>query len=221
VFYRCLAPLTSLVWLILVWCIFQWKDIIPSVLTRYPMIALLSLFTVYAGIKTYQNVLYYRVLPSYIEWRAYKTLAKEIHIQKSGAILIFVPPHFSSERYDEFGVLSSHYLFDIYHLIYCAMNEKGGLHSVVIPRLYVSLPEVNPLFELKEVYYKKSPNGKFVYRNINGDDQLSEVPLGSTLDKMVHSGMLDSGTIVVPSIQDKLSKKQFLYVLNLNYFYRK
>ena len=104
------------------------------ILTRWSMIALLSTIVVYAGITTFHNVLYYRVLPSYVEWNAYKSMAEEIRLKKVDAIHILLPYHLSIERYDEFGVLSSHYIFDIYHLIYCAFKETGGLGRILFLR---------------------------------------------------------------------------------------
>ena len=69
-FYRCLIPLTCFIWLILVWAIYQWMGLFQKDITRWSVIALLLTITVYAGIKTYHNILSYRVLPSYLEWNA-------------------------------------------------------------------------------------------------------------------------------------------------------
>jgi hypothetical protein len=216
-FYRCLIPLTSLIWLVLIWAIFQWKDIIPMILTRWSLIALLSTVVVYAGIKTYYNVLCYRVLPSSIEWTAYKFMAEEIRFNKVDAIYILLPYHHTFERNDEFGEICSHYLFDIYHLIYCAFTETGKLDQSSIPSLYFSLPDVDLLFELKEVYFKKMPSGKWVYKNINSESPFKEVIPGDTLDKIIHSGgTLDSGLTVIPYPQKMFSKRQNWYILNMN-----
>ncbi len=207
-FYRCLFPLTSLIWLLLVWAIFKWMDIIPATLSRWGTIALLSVIVVCAGLKTQQNVLYYRVLPSHVEYNAYKLMAGEIRSKKIDAIHILLPYHFSNERYDEFVVLTSHYLFDIYHLIYCALKQTGS-PEVSLPLVYISFPGDDVLYKFDEIYFKKLPDGKWVFKVINRDEQFHEYN---------HSGRntLDRGLTVLLAPQKAFSKKLNWCVLNIN-----
>lgn len=209
-FYRCLIPLTSLIWIILVWAIFQWKNIIPTILTRWSLVALLSLVVVYAGIKTFHQVLYYRVLPSYVEYNAYKSMAQEIRLRKVDAIHIILPYHLSIERYDEFGSVSSHYVFDIYHMIYCVFKETNGQGQYPVPFLYVSYPDDHVLTEVKEIFILKLPNGKWAGKDINKGGPfriIDHSTLGNTLDREL---------ICTQSPYKKPSKRQNWYILNLN-----
>jgi len=206
-FYRCLIPLSSLIWLVLAWSIFKWADLIPTVLTKWSMIALLSLVVVYAGITTYDNVLYYRVLPSTVEWNAYKSMAEQMHFKKADAIYILLPYQLSNERYDEFNILSSDFIFDIYHLIYCAFKETGGPYP--IPAVYCSFPESNHLINIREMYYTKLADGTLACRDINKDEPLHAV------DKDTYRDNINGGIFTISSYQKKSSKRQNWYILNL------
>ncbi len=167
-FYRCLLPLSSLTWLLLVWALFQWQKIWPKIFTSMVITALLSTAVVYAGIKTYDNVLWYRVLPSYVEFKAYMDMAKELRSKKTDGVYVILPYHFPVQRYDEFNVLTSDFTGEIYHLIYCVLNETDSTNRGV-PRVYISSPGSTYARELIEVYYKKLPNGEFIYKNINNN----------------------------------------------------
>jgi len=209
-FYRCLLPMTSLIWLVIVWAVFQWGKIIPAVLTRWSIIALLSTFAVYAGIMTYHNLLYYRVLPSTVEWNAYRSMAEDIQSKKVDAIHIILPYPLAIDRYDEFVTLSSDYVFDILHLVYCAFNETGDTKLHHIPSVYVSYPDDHVLTELKEIYITKLPDGKWAGRDINRDGPYTEIDhstLGDTLD---HELICNQSPKQIPS------KRQNWYILNLN-----
>jgi len=207
-FYRCLIPLTSLICFVLVWAIFQWIAVIPLILTRSSVIALLCLTVVWAGIKTHHNVLCYRVLPSSLEYKAYKSMAKEILLKKIDAIHVLLPYPLSIQRYDEFGVISSHYTFDIYPLIYCVFQEEGEVDLHAIPTLYVSHPGDHELAEMKEIFITRLPNGKWVGKDINRNNQFYEVDhtyFGDT------SGLISSWIF-----QPMPVKRQNWYVLNLS-----
>jgi tetratricopeptide (TPR) repeat protein len=207
-FYRCLAPLSCLVWLVLVWAVFQWARIMPRLLTGRVLTILFSIVTLCAGIKTYNNILFYRVLPSAIEWRAYKSMAEEIRSQKTEAIHIFLPYHTSAERYDEFLVLTSHYLFDVYHMIYCAFNE-AGVPLQRLPSVYVTFPGDERTFKLEEIYFKKRPDGKWVYAILNRENQFHEYD---------HTGKhtLDSGLTDLLTPQKLPTDTKNWYILNIN-----
>ncbi len=207
-FYRCLIPLTSLIWLLLVWCIFQWMDIIPTLMTRWSVLALLCTILVYAGITACHNVLYYRVFPSYVEWNAYKFMAQEIQLKKVDAIHVVFPYHFPVERYDEFGTLSSDYITDIFHLIYCAFQETGG-QKQILTSIIVSFPEDNQLYEEKEIYVKRLPDGQWLGKDLNGDGSFMKIDrsvLGDTSDNK----------LVYFAYPFKSSKRENWYTLNLN-----
>jgi hypothetical protein len=209
-FYRCLLPLTSLIWLILVWSIFQWMAILPTVLTRWTMIALLSALVVCAGITTCRNLLYYRVLPSTIEWNAYKSMAEQIQLKKVDAIHIILPHPLAIGRYDEFGTLSSDYIFDVMHLIYCAFNETKNTRPYSIPLIYVSYPGDQVLTELKEIYITKLPDGELSGKDINTGKQFD------AFDHSILGGTLDHELICSQSPKKTSPKRQNWYILNLN-----
>ena len=56
-----------------------------------------------------------------------------MRINDLSTIHIYLPEHLSIERYDEFGILSSHYEFDVLHLIYCAFKETDGSLNTLFP----------------------------------------------------------------------------------------
>lgn len=187
-FYRCLIPLTSLIWLVLIWSIYQWKLILPMILTRWNLIALLSLLVIAGGLTAFRNVLHFRVLPSYVEWMAYKHMAEEIRSKKVDAIDVVLPLHPPFQRYDEFGTLTSDYIFNIYPLIFCAFNEVEKIDVKSMPLLYVLYPGTPDLISVKEILFTKLPDGKWVGRDIYKDklfDEYDHSALGDTLDQQL------------------------------------
>jgi tetratricopeptide (TPR) repeat protein len=207
-FYRCLAPLSSLVWLILVWTILQWAQILPRLITGRVLTILFFFIAACAGIKTYGHILYDRVLPSAVEWRAYKTMAEEIRSRKIEAIHIFLPYHTSGERYDEFLVLTSHYLFDVYHMIYCAFNE-AGVPLQMLPSVYVTFPGDERTFKLEEIYFKKQSDGQWVYKTVNRENRFHVYD---------HTGRhtLDSGLTDLLTPQKLPEDTKNWYILNIS-----
>jgi hypothetical protein len=208
--YRCLIPLTSLIWFLLVWAIFQWTKILPAIFTRWTMIALLSALTVYAGIRTYHNVLWYRAVPSAVEWDVYRSMAQQIKLKNVDAIYVILPYPLTIERYDEFGTISSDYINDIMHLIYCAFDGTENTKQYSLPLVYASYPGSKVLTELKEFYITKLPDGKWIGRDINKDGVFHEIDhsiLGNTKDK----------DIFIFELPHKRSAvRQNWYILNLN-----
>jgi len=212
-FYHCLVPLTSLVWLILVWAILKWTDFLPTIFNRWGLIALLSIIVVSAGVTTFNNVLHDRVLPSTVEWTAYKTMAEEVRFKKINAIHVILPfHHLSRERYDEFGVLTSHYSFDIYPMVRCAFNEAGW-QGQKFPLIYFSYPEDPLLIESNEILIKKMPDGKWVGKDINRAEGFHEINgslFGHSLDRALFYNYSPAPIAL---------KKQNWYVLDLNDFF--
>jgi hypothetical protein len=179
-FYRCLIALTSLIWFVLVWAIFQW-------INTWRLMALLSLIVTWAGILTFHHVLYDRVLPSAIEWNAYTSMAESIRLRKVDGIHIILPNHhFIKERYDEFGVISSHYNFDTYQLLCAAFNEAGW-QETAFPPLFLSYPNDDMLIELNAIYIKKMPDGKWASKIMHTDDKFHDIQgplLGNKLEHL-------------------------------------
>jgi len=137
-------------------------------------------------------------------------MAEDIQSKKVDAIHIILPYPLAIDRYDEFVTLSSDYVFDILHLVYCAFNETGDTKLHHIPSVYVSYPDDHVLTELKEIYITKLPDGKWAGRDINRDGPYTEIDhstLGDTLD---HELICNQSPKQIPS------KRQNWYILNLN-----
>ena len=212
-FYRCLVPLASLIWLMVVWSIFQWAKIIPGILNARALTVLLSIIVTVGGIVTFLDVLDERVLPSSIEWNAYRDAAVQVRLRGMKAVHIIVPRHqFSKERYDEFGVLSSHYPFDLYQLTACAFNEIGKAgHG--LPLLYFSYADDPMVIELNEIYVKLTGDGKWIGRDIDKDGQLAPINVSFSDNTMDH--------VLFPnySTQPVSLKRKRWYVLDLNSYF--
>jgi len=199
-FYRCLLALSSLIWFLSIWSFSKWSK-------KYLTIVLFILF-IDAGMTTFCNVLSYRVLPSFIEWRAYQTLAKEIESSPIRPIHIMLPFHYTIERYDEFGAVSSHYLFDIYHMIYCALNDTGKPNNS-IPLIYVSFPGDDKIYQLDEIFFKKLSDGKWVFKILNRDNRFHGYD---------HTGKitLDQGLTTLLVLQKPSLQLPNAYILDIN-----
>ncbi len=211
-FYRCLIPLTSLVLFALIWALIQWVKIIASnqAMNRLMIIGLLSIAVVYGGIKTYQNVLCYRVLLSHVEWSAFRLMAENISLKKVDAIYMIRPNHIPPiERYDEFGVVSSHYQQDLYSLLLCAFREAGNQEQYPVPLIFISDPDDKKIFYYEEIYFKKLSNEKWVFRRITKADSFHEFEhsfLGETLDE---------GTFGLVDQSKDIHSQKSLYILDL------
>ena len=197
-FYRCLIPLTSLIWLFFVWALRQWR------LTH-----LLALIAIGAGLITFNNVLTYRVRPSFEECSAYERMAQTIQTHKTDAIHIILPFHAPSiERYDEYGVLSSHYSFDLYPLIEAALQSSGGEPSA-LPLVYISAPDSPAIYRLEQIYFKKLPGNQWAFTVLHRENEFHLYD---------HSGKhtLDTGMTILLAPQAGIDPHLSLYTLNIN-----
>ena len=222
--YRCLIPLTSLIWLALIWSTFQWTKLLPMAAARGSLLVFLSVAVVFAGTKTFNSVFYCRVLPSYIEYNAYKALAKEILSRKIDAIYINLPNHLSSERYDEFNIITSQYPWDIYHLLYCALIETGKQKQYFLPPIYYRetriqskyfLPSAyfseptNNTFQLKELYVSRLPGGKTLEMDLDNEYQFFEAVYFNS------KNIPGFETAMAFPVSKRLPKNQNWHILNL------
>jgi len=208
-FYRCLVPLTALIIFILIWAVIQWIKLIPNnskgglILT-----ILLCVAAVYGGYKTFNNVLYFRVLPSHIEWDAFRQMAQSVPFKKTDSIYIICPDHIPEiERYDEFGVLTSQYFEDIYPILESAFKEDE-LGAVPLPLIYITYPQDEKVMSITRYLTQKLPGGGGMLTNIaNG-----EVVYLNNFQSRDNIGSIESRVEVNPGV---LWRKHHPYVLDL------
>jgi len=174
-FYRCLVPLSSLIFFVLIWAIDQWTKVIPRAAGEMVLIVLLSIAVVYGGIKTFNNVLFYRVLPSLVEWDTFKIMAQEGPIKNGGPIYIVSPDHIPGlERYDEFGTLTSQFPEDIFPLLIASFREEGRQDRKILSMVYFSPPQQKDIFRMNLFIFRKSPGGKWLFKKIGNDNPFQE-----------------------------------------------
>ena len=164
--YRCLFPLSSLIWILVLWAGKQWIGPLPANASKWTMTILLSLAVLHGGIKAFHDVLYYRVLPSYIEWNAFRSMAAAVPFKDTDMLLINLPSHIPGiERYDEYGVLSIHYLNDVYLLLFAALHETNP--RPVMPLLTLKFPKIRTVYAFNQFCFRTLPNGKVIYKEMN------------------------------------------------------
>ncbi|MBF0490402.1 MAG: hypothetical protein HQL15_07245 [Candidatus Omnitrophica bacterium] len=207
-FYRCLIPLTSLIILVLIWASLQWIKLIPISIGRPILTGLLSMAVIYGGVTTFDNVLYYRVLPSHIEWNAFRVMAQSIPFKKTDSIYIICSNHIPQiERYDEFGVLTSHYRLDMFPLLVSAFSEEE-FGSVQLPLTYISYPQDNRILSVTKFVYKKFSGEKWVLKNIANGDL-------TYLDSFPAQDNIGSYERRVPVNAEEFLRKNHPYILDL------
>jgi len=211
--YRCLVPLTCLICLVLIWSLDQWTKFLPVPIGRIVRVILLSVAVIYGGIKTFDNVLYYRVLPSHIEWQAYRSMAQNISSRQKDKIYIICPDFIGFDRYDEFGVLTSQSLEDVFPLLISAFRENKGQEGGMPPFIYISLPEDNRVLRMNEFIFMKDPGGKWYSKRAGSRDRFQEF---DPVSKLGSALPVDRGTYETqePIPLDALLK-QNPYILNL------
>lgn len=127
-FYRCCLGITTMIVIALIWSLKEWTCMLP-VQFRSKILTSILLFGCLWGVtRSYQTVLYYRALPSYIEKKYVKNILKKADMDKYKTIYI-IRPDFSSlglrKRYDEFGSLTTHYPGDKRAFLAAIFRELG------------------------------------------------------------------------------------------------
>ena len=163
---------------------------------------------VYGGMKANQNILFYRILPSAIEWNTFKSL-RDIHYRPGDRIQVISPNSIGIERYDEFGTLTSNYLFDVLCMLICVFHE--GEKRWPMPLISVVFPnEEGPAYDFMLAYFYRLPDGRRVYHrtgdNVKSYDMPAWVKEGANSDHGVFF-------IKTPLLSNATQGK--LYVLNL------
>lgn len=116
--YRTQAALGSIVLLAIVWSVQQWISLLPNPLRSKVLTFCLVVGATSGAMFAYHNVLTYRVLPSYNEYQYIRHILNQSAIHPDQRIHVILPPEKPKHaRYDEFGVISSHYRTDLDSLI--------------------------------------------------------------------------------------------------------
>jgi tetratricopeptide (TPR) repeat protein len=210
-FYRCLTALTSVIWLLLLRSCLWWIGKIPPAAGRWVMTVVLSSAVLYSGFKAFQNILYFRVYPSHLEWMAFKSMAVNIPFKATDQVYIICPNHRPAiERYDEFGVLTSQYSEDIFPLLYCAFQKPAGDPS--IPTVKITFPDDFKINNFRQYFYSTRPDGQRVIQEIGS--RLKPVPLN--LNPAIRLGSRsDKGVINVSMPDNNPDMKSGVFILNL------
>lgn len=134
--YRSCLALSPLVALAILWTLRYW---IFTVCKRQPekvLTAILAVSCLWGMVAAYRNVLYYRVLPSALEYEYFKATLGRSDLTNFSTVY-FIPlkqplagPHF---RYDEFGVLSTNYNRKSHYpsILKCILREVGFKANLV------------------------------------------------------------------------------------------
>jgi len=127
-FYRCLAALSSIILILLVFLINENLTYFP--VSKRQMIMTLTLITMFAfgSYRAYSNVLNYRVIPSHKEFKYLKSNIKKAIADKKEIIQIIRPktPALNMQnRYDEFGTLTTNFIYDLVPLVNAIVQDIG------------------------------------------------------------------------------------------------
>ncbi len=172
-YYRCLMPLFCLTGLLLFWVLRAWAQMLPAKVCRMVLLVSLALIVVYGGAKAFAQVLYQRVLPSAMEWKAYKAIG-HIRFQPNDRVHIICPDRSAAQRYDEYGTLTSHYLFDTLAMFIAALRDSGN--DTGLPLLSITLPGETMASDYLMVYYRTVPDGSRMYRELGKKQALRPLP---------------------------------------------
>jgi hypothetical protein len=169
-YYRCLIGLMPIVLVILIWSLKKFSQLLPlpgrqKVLTVFLMVMLLG-----GGFVAFNNVLFHRVLLSHKEWLFFKSMAQTVRFRADDLLIIALPNHLDlKERYDEFGVWTSHYKLDILLLIKCAFQQAGVLQW---PEIWVVPPGHKTLLRMEGYMYRVYPDGRQTTQAVGHPDQI-------------------------------------------------
>ena len=126
--YRCSVGLTSLVYVLVIWSGWVILTLITEKIRRPLILLVLSMLSVCSVSFAFDNVFHYRAKKSHLELSYVKSMIKKISFQegKYQRIHVIQPPYNKREmRYDEYGVLSTYYEFNILPLFKVAFRELG------------------------------------------------------------------------------------------------
>ncbi len=135
-FYRCCLALTPMVLIVFLIAFNYWLSFFSQTLRKYVSTFVLILCFVIGSYTAYQNILDYRVIPSYMEINFIKNKIQGRRLMEYQKILVVVPESYGNwsqyYRYDEFIVPSMYFFQDIPFILRCVLNELGIETSFVM-----------------------------------------------------------------------------------------
>ena len=163
--YRNLFVLEVLAVFVLIWCVQAWLvRLWPQNAARL-LTMLLAMALTGGAATTFSNILYHRVLPSAMEWKAFTSMSKVVRFQGTDRVLILLPDHQADkERYDEYGVLSTHYYNDIYLFLYAALHETRP--APAMPLVGIKFSNDPHLYDFSQYVYRRQPDGTYLYKEM-------------------------------------------------------
>lgn len=123
-FYRCLAGLTGMVMLTILWSVDTWLGLFPQKTRDIVLPAFLAVILVTGIVLANKNLYAYRVKPSMVELRYLEDNLKKIDIDRLKSVHIIRPDFRGLKfRYDEFGTPATLYHHNILAVVTCALRE--------------------------------------------------------------------------------------------------
>ena len=126
-FYRCSSALAAIVAVLFIWAVSQWMIFVPSKIKTITLTGILLILFFCGAQKAFFNILDYRVIPTKVEFAYFKGILDNINLDRFSHIHLIRPEKsFVSERYDEFGILTSNNLHALAFFLSCIAEESGG-----------------------------------------------------------------------------------------------
>jgi hypothetical protein len=124
-FYRCLAALEPLMFVLLILSIKFWLGMFAKKLSADKVLAwILSFILLLGGFMAFYNIYFYRAKPSSIEYKYIKDLIEREDLDKYSGIYFILPSREHSKyRYDEFNTPSAAFLSDVRHMTNCVLID--------------------------------------------------------------------------------------------------
>jgi hypothetical protein len=120
---RCAAGLTALCLISLIWGLNVYLNYIPQPIRSYLLTSILGLTCFYAVTTSYFNIDTFRARPSHLEYTFLKDAINSRQEKMKGVYIIQIGFDDFYRYYDEFGVLTSSWNWDIIPMFNCVMNE--------------------------------------------------------------------------------------------------
>ncbi len=125
-FYRCLAGLSGMLVILMIWSGKKALTLIPHPLGTRLWMGILLIGCLFGMFQAYHTVFYYRVLPSYLELTYLQRIFRENDLGPFKRYHVIRPREtFPYHRYDELGVLTSQHFHNIIPITVCALREIG------------------------------------------------------------------------------------------------
>ncbi len=163
-YYRCCAGLTTLVAIALLWGLNQWATLFSSARKKIILTITLCVICTYAVVKTNQNLLNLRAIPSQIELNYLESFFRQAKMGSYKQVhIIYKDPDDVKSRYDEFAHPTTYFLLDARGMINYFLTKWASEDRLVI--LYINWNYVSERVSLIDCVFMDPLNrSRFAYR---------------------------------------------------------